>query len=204
VKKGYITPVILVIISLWFLISFAEGAQTKPRKKIHPVRKAQLKGKKRTYASVAAVKPVLDTKCSNTASDIQRSMTEAINRWSNTRYKYGGMSQKGIDCSGFTYRVFQRALGYTLPRTSIEQANVGEVVDKDSLTFGDLLFFYSKSKRHKRINHVGIYISDGTFVHSHRHHGVGIDSLDKAYYARHFALAKRVVALGVDDTEREE
>ncbi len=147
------------------------------------------------------VHPVIDTTCIDTLNEIQRSMTAEINRWTNVRYKHGGTSPKGIDCSGFTLRVFQKALNYLLPRTSRVQATLGEEVDKDSLEFGDLLFFYSKSRRHKRINHVAIYVGDGNFVHSHIHHGVGMDSLDEEYYAKHFAVAKRVIPVAAEASE---
>jgi probable lipoprotein NlpC len=147
----------------------------------------------------AARPPVLDTTCLDTLGEVQRTLTEEINRWSSARYRHGGMSLRGIDCSGFTFRVFRDALNYTLPRTSGAQALVGETVGKDDLAFGDLLFFYAKSKgKRKRINHVGIYTGNGTFVHSHKHHGVGTNSLDDSYYARHFAFAKRVDPLALE------
>jgi probable lipoprotein NlpC len=168
-------------------------------------RKVAHKRKKNTYKPIVARPAVLDTTCIDTMGDVQRTMTTEINRWSSARYRHGGMSVKGIDCSGFTYKVFRNALNYTLPRTSRAQALIGEEIDKENLEFGDLLFFYSKSKgKRKRVNHVGIYIGDGNFVHSYKRHGVGMNSLDNSYYAKHFAFAKRVDPLALETSSNEE
>ena len=161
--------------------------------------------RRRISAAPIVVIPVIDTTCLDTAGMTQKSLTEEINRWSSVRYKHGGTSLRGVDCSGFTSKVFERALAINLPRTSHEQALTGANIDRDSLEFGDLVFFYSKKKsRHKRINHVGIYIGDGNFVHSHRHGGVGIDSLSESYYENHFAWAKRVITPSDEISEPDE
>src|SRR5713101_3673530 len=195
---------IVILISSFCAASSQAAQNTRARKTASAhAAKHSLRHKMTACASFIPVQPVLDTTCIDTLNEIQRSMSAEINRWSNVRYKHGGTSPKGIDCSGFTLRVFQKALNFLLPRTSRVQAMVGEEIDKDSLAFGDLLFFYSKSKRHKRINHVAIYVGDGNFVHSHIHHGVGVDSLDEAYYAKHFALAKRVRPLAAEAPEND-
>jgi cell wall-associated NlpC family hydrolase len=151
--------------------------------------------------------PVLDTTCLDTANILHQTLITEINKWSGTQYHHGGMSRKGIDCSGFTYRVFNNALELPLPRTSSQQALVGKKVESDDLQFGDLVFFYSKIKsKHKRIHHVGIYIGDDKFVHSRRHHGVDISSLSQSYYAKHFAWATRVIPsemISLDNTSSE-
>ena len=91
-----------------------------------------------------------------------------------------------------------------LPRSSREQSQVGEKVGRENLQFGDLLFFYSKKKsKHQRINHVAMYTGDGNFVHSHRHGGVGTDSLDESYYAEHFAWACRVLPANAPPSDTE-
>ena len=200
-KKYCITFALVLIIGLSLLAIPVEAAQKKSQKKVSKThyRKTSSKRKKSIKAPIVSLPPVLDTTCIDTLTALQQGITTEINRWSYVRYKHGGISLRGVDCSGFTYKVFRNSLNYTLPRTSREQAKVGEEVDKDSLTFGDLLFFYSRARaKRKRINHVGIYIGDGNFVHSRRRHGVGIDSLEESYYAKHFAVAKRVIPLAVD------
>jgi cell wall-associated NlpC family hydrolase len=79
-----------------------------------------------------------------------------------------------------------------LPRTSYEQSNVGEDITKSELKFGDLLFFDTMSKG--RVSHVGIYLSDGYFVHSGSKTGVIVASLDSDFYSRVFLKAKRVIS----------
>jgi len=81
-------------------------------------------------------------------------------------YRWGGAApDTGFDCSGLVKYVFETALGIELPRVSREQAQRGQSVDRKELTPGDLVFF---SRRGKTINHVGIYLGDGRFVHAPR------------------------------------
>lgn len=110
-----------------------------------------------------------------------------------TRYRWGGSSRGGFDCSGFTTYVF-RTHGVSLPRTSRDMSQYGQPVSKGALIPGDLVFF--KTNRGTRINHVGIYIGSGKFIHSSSSAGhVKIDYLSQGYYSRRFAGARRVVKL---------
>jgi lipoprotein Spr len=109
----------------------------------------------------------------------------------NTPYLWGGTSKRGIDCSAFVQTVMYQSLGIMLPRTSYEQSNVGSDVQRSELKFGDLLFFDTMNKG--RTTHVGIYLSDGYFVHSGSHTGVAVASLDSEFYSRVLLKAKRVI-----------
>ncbi len=86
-------------------------------------------------------------------------------------YMWGGTSVKAIDCSGFTKSAFYLN-GVILERDASQQALTGEDVDIsegfENLVPGDLLFFGSKAteERKERITHVGIYLSNGEFIHS--------------------------------------
>ena len=78
------------------------------------------------------------------------------------KYVWGGTSlTNGTDCSGFTLRVFQK-FGYSLPRTSAEQAGCGSSVKLSELKPGDLVFY----KKGGRVHHVAIYIGGGQIVHA--------------------------------------
>ncbi|HVL38399.1 MAG TPA: LysM peptidoglycan-binding domain-containing protein, partial [Fimbriimonadaceae bacterium] len=79
------------------------------------------------------------------------------------RYRYGGTSRSGFDCSGFTTTVF-KSQGVKLPRTSAAQSKVGQPVSKDNLRPGDLVFFRTRGGR--SISHVGIYQGNGKFIHA--------------------------------------
>lgn len=123
-------------------------------------------------------------------------------------YKYGGTKiGQGIDCSFFTQSIF-RELGISLPRTSGEQFRTGAGVDRERLMVGDLLFFqktyYSKAQKKKkkksrivgvtRINHVGIYIGNGEFIHATiNNKRVTISHIDEPYFVKRFAGARRVL-----------
>jgi len=119
----------------------------------------------------------------------ERILLEVI-KYLDAPYKYGGNSNDGIDCSGFTRQIFLNSFSIELPRSAREQFEVGEKVDKDDLEFGDLVFF--NTSRRSKPGHVGIYIGDNQFVHSSRKLGVTISSLNEKYYAKRYYGARRI------------
>jgi len=82
-------------------------------------------------------------------------------------YRWGGNGPYAYDCSGFTKEVFEKT-GINIPRNSWKQAEVGKKVSKKHLKKGDLIFF--NSKHHFGVNHVGIYLGHGKFIHASRFH----------------------------------
>jgi len=107
-----------------------------------------------------------------------------------TPYRYGGTTAGGFDCSGFVMYVFGQN-GVSLPHSSIAQANLGVAVDRAELAPADLLFFTTGGS--SRINHVGIYIGDGKFVHASTNKGITITSLSDDTYASDYVGARRVL-----------
>jgi hypothetical protein len=106
------------------------------------------------------------------------------------KYRYGGMTTKGFDCSGFTTYVFNQ-VGVKLLRSSREQATMGKKVERNDLRPGDLVFFNTFGKR---ISHAGIYLGDGKFVHSSSKRGVRISSMSDRYYVKRYITARRVLS----------
>lgn len=107
-----------------------------------------------------------------------------------TRYRWGGTTSRGMDCSGFTQTVFRKH-GVRIPRTSASQATVGVPVSKRDLQKGDLVFFRTRGNR---ISHVGIYVGSGKFMHASTTRGrVRTDTLRSGYYASRWAGGRRVL-----------
>ncbi len=96
------------------------------------------------------------------SDDIAISLKLHFRRWQGTRYRIGGLSRNGIDCSGFTLLTYKELFGLTLPRTAREQVKRGDKVSREALRAGDLLFF--KTGIFQR--HVGIYLENQKFIHA--------------------------------------
>lgn len=114
-----------------------------------------------------------------------------VQTWIGVPYRYGGHSRKGTDCSGLVMEVYKNVYGKVLTHNSadIYSKECNRIREKE-LREGDLVFFaFNKSKR---INHVGIYLSDGKFAHASSSRGVIISNLDEAYYRKGFVGAGRV------------
>lgn len=105
-----------------------------------------------------------------------------------TRYRYGGATRDGFDCSGLVFYA-HRQLGLEVPRTSSDQAEEAEEIKPRKLRRGDLVFFKIDSRK---VNHVGIYIGKHRFVHAP---GAGkpvtVNSLNDEFYAETFSSAGR-------------
>lgn len=103
--------------------------------------------------------------------------------WMGTHYRYSGNSAKGIDCSGFAKVLYKATFNDTLIGGSADIAKQVQLIEKEKLQTGDLLFFRIKRKR---ISHVGVYLGNNKFVHAAVKGGVQINDLNEPYYKRYF------------------
>lgn len=114
------------------------------------------------------------------------------------RYRSGGTTTTGFDCSGFTRFCFKQ-FGISLPHSSAAQGNVGEAIAKAEAQPGDLILFKGHSAGGNRIGHVGLItevIGDQIkFIHSAWNGGVRYDYLHASYYQQRFMGVRRVACL---------
>ncbi|MDU8924436.1 NlpC/P60 family protein [Pasteurellaceae bacterium LIM206] len=136
-------------------------------------------------------KPQMDVRSATLSSShfspVQdKKLAKVYNQWAGTRYRLGGTTAKGIDCSAFMQETFASAFGISLPRSTSEQRYVGKRIQKQELRKGDLVFFRSN-------RHVGVYMGNNQFMHASTREGVTISSLDESYWARSYTQSRRVL-----------
>lgn len=106
-------------------------------------------------------------------------------------YVYGTQGPKTFDCSGFTSYVYKNGAGITLPRSSTQQATAGKSVSRSAMEVGDLVFFATNGS--SGINHVGMYIGSGKFIHASSYsRKVVIDDLN-GRYSKSVRAVRRII-----------
>ena len=105
--------------------------------------------------------------------------------WKGVPYRYGGLSPRGVDCSGFVYLTFQSRLGMEVPRTTLELLKSGKKVKRGDIRVGDLVFFRTGPGN----RHVGIYMGGDEFMHASVSKGVMQSSLHNPYWSQQIGRA---------------
>ncbi len=143
-----------------------------------------------------AVEPaVLNHPISGDASDeMADQIIHTALTYTGVRYKFGGTSRQGLDCSGLLYLAFGEH-DFQLPRISYQMAEEGKSIHVNRVEKGDLLFFKT-TKKAKKINHVGLVVAvegdEIRFIHSTSSRGVIVSSLREGYWNYAFVKATRV------------
>jgi cell wall-associated NlpC family hydrolase len=151
--------------------------------------------------SIASANPIESTKIefSNTVKptfnhDFLDQLIELASENIGTRYRTGGTSKAGFDCSGLMCTTFG-AFDIKLPRTSREQSDIGTKINTEEAQKGDLIFF--KTNGRSQINHVGMVVEvcegEIKFIHSSVSNGVIISSTKEKYYEKNFSQINRVL-----------
>ena len=118
----------------------------------------------------------------------KQAFTDFYSEWKDVKYKMGGNSKSGIDCSAFTQKIYKEKFGVELPRTTLTQVNMGEEVKKSDLKPGDLVFF----KTSKTDKHVGVYVGNNNFLHASIR-GIQFTSMDKPFYKKNYWTSRRII-----------
>lgn len=173
---------------------------TKHKKQTHKIKKSCPKKVKRNKKALSHKKtsnhvPRYRKVMNMRAKAFKAGQTSAERAVSNaltflgTPYSRGGISSRGMDCSGLVYRVM-RDMGRNVPHNAAALSNTGVPVSRNQLKKGDLLFFHTTSAK---IGHVGIYTSNGNFVHASSGAGrVVVTPLSDQYYSNRLVGARRI------------
>lgn len=124
------------------------------------------------------------------ASDapVVEKLYQHYNQWRGVAYREGGMSKRGVDCSGFVHLAYKQSLHRNIPRTTELLMSSGKKVSSSQLRPGDLVFFKTGWKK----RHVGIYLKQGKFMHASSSRGVMISRLDNPYWSDAYWMARRL------------
>ncbi len=118
-----------------------------------------------------------------------KTLLEGVDKWYGVRYRTGGNTKSGVDCSGFTVAVYQTVYGISLPRVSRDQYKISRKISTTELQEGDLVFF---NTRGSGVSHVGVYLGNNKFMHASVSRGVMVNGLFEPYYLKRYIGAGRI------------
>jgi len=116
-------------------------------------------------------------------------LLDNVDEWYGVRYRTGGNTRSGVDCSGFTVAVYSAVYGMLLPRVSREQYRISRKISTTELQEGDLVFFNTTGRG---VSHVGVYLGNNKFIHASVSRGVMVNDLFENYYLKRFVGAGRI------------
>lgn len=170
-RNWFTSPLVLICVLMSACSSLPSQQQTLP-----------------VQTKPAQAKPVQVQPVMSESERMKQKLYQQYDHWKGVKYRMGGISKSGVDCSGFVYTTFREQFELILPRTTQLQMMAGREVQKYQLQPGDLVFF----KTDVKVRHVGIYIDDGDFLHASTKRGVMISNLDDYYWSGRFLRARRV------------
>ena len=122
------------------------------------------------------------------------SIVDYAKTFEGTKYKYGGTTNKGMDCSGLVYTSFKKE-EIVLPRTSRAMSTQGKTIPLKNIEIGDLVFFKTNKNRNV-VNHVGLVVETDNeirFIHASTSRGVIVSSLEEKYWNNCFVGVRRIL-----------
>jgi lipoprotein Spr len=159
------------------------------QKEILVVAESKYPANSASYGDVAALKLKYSQLLGKDPEQIENiDLLKSVDEWYGTRYKMGGMSKSGIDCSAFVQAVYLTAFGMAVPRTAFEQFKVANRISATQMREGDLVFFNTTGG----VSHVGIFLGNNKFIHASVARGVAVSDLFDPYYLRRFLGIGRI------------
>jgi cell wall-associated NlpC family hydrolase len=116
-------------------------------------------------------------------------LVKFIETWYGTPYRYAGKTRSGVDCSGFTSILLKEVYNKNMQGSSASLYSQSIKIDRSKVQEGDLVFFRTDGS--KGINHVGVYLANGYFVHASTSRGVIINNMSENYYDKSYCCAGR-------------
>ena len=172
-----------------YVAPVAKKSSTKKEKLVQPENN-KIASKKSKISNTEATDFEINT--DNTSYLVEQLILAAKENMG-VRYKSGGVTPDGFDCSGLMYNIFD-LYHIKLPHSSYDQAKLGQVIALENAQKGDLIFFKTNGRQ---ISHVGMVVEitadDIKFIHSSTSSGVIISSTNEAYYKRTFVQVNRVL-----------
>lgn len=176
----------IIIVLAIFTLSFCSVPLNNALAKVNPsIDKRHTIGKKSQALLIAQ----RNFKSKIAKLEVKNRILNQYSSWKGVRYRLGGTSKKGVDCSAFVQITFREQFGVKLPRATLQQRNVGKAVKASQLKIGDLLLFQTN----RTTRHIGIYLGNNKFVHSSTSVGVTISDLDNSYWSKRYREARRVL-----------
>jgi len=120
--------------------------------------------------------------------DVRSRLYNEYQQWRGTPHRLGGLSERGIDCSGLVYVTFRDEFNVQLPRSTRQQSSQGIPIARRALRSGDLVFFDTGMNS----RHVGIYIEQDKFLHVSSSRGVMVSYLTSDYWNKRYTHARRI------------
>lgn len=176
------------------LLMLASSCVVKKKTTYSEARKVHVEAGE-SKAETLAPEPEAEAPLPETTITKAEAVIETALNYTGTRYKYGGTTRKGMDCSGLLYVSFLQN-DVALPRSSNLMADEGKKIKLSQIQKGDLLFFKTQRGK-KKINHVGLVVDveddDIKFIHSTTSRGVIVSSLREGYWNYSFVKAARIL-----------
>jgi len=169
-----------MLIALLFCTTLSHCGNLPPRNDLRPGHAANIASIAKTTSLLAVKNP----------SKVQSLLRRQYKEWKGVRYRLGGDSKRGIDCSAFVRTAMKSGLGVSLPRTTALQSGVGNTISKSQLQPGDLVFFKTGFLKRR---HVGIYMGNQVFLHASTSRGVVLSKLNSSYWQEHYWHSRRVM-----------